>query len=330
MKVTSKVDAVDEWVCCEEIPLGYDNSLALQEKEVVLQDPAISVLRSYQACACGLFIIDTEMAFTRPVQDHYEVTGDSIMLGFYLDGDATADVTGFGNRKKFSPNTQYICYTPHFEAVYKMPPHRRHHYFLVILSREFYFRLMHQQSFLHKEFAAQVLQGQHTYLNSEPMEITAEMKWVIHDIRNCQRNPALKRLYIEAKVAELLVLQLEQWHNKLQPRQSVLRGDDQERIAEARAILEKNFVNPPNIQELARLVYLNEHKLKQGFKACCNHTVHGYVVWLRMQKAKQLLKQSQRSIGDIAYEVGYKNAAHFTAAFKKHFGFLPSEIKIRE
>lgn len=80
--------------------------------------------------------------------------------------------------------------------------------------------------------------------------------------------------------------------------------NDAQRIHEARAILEENFVNPPNIQELARLVYLNEHKLKQGFKACCNHTVHSYVVWLRMAKAKQLLRQSQRSIGDIAFEAG--------------------------
>ena len=46
MKVTSKVDAVEEWICCEELPQRCDRSRPLQEKEVVLQHPAISYLRS--------------------------------------------------------------------------------------------------------------------------------------------------------------------------------------------------------------------------------------------------------------------------------------------
>lgn len=329
MKVTSKVDAVEEWICCEELPQKCDTSCPLQEKEVVLQDPAVSFLRSYQICACGLFIIDTEMAFNQPVCDKFEVSDESIILGFYLEGDASAEISGLVQDSPYPPNMQYICYTPSFKAEFRMPPHKQHRYFLIILTREFYFRLLHQHSELHQEFATNVLQGRHTYLSKEPMEITAEMKFVMNDIRNTQRSGSLKRLFLEAKITELLMLQLEQWQKlQEQPRPTMLRGDDARRIAEARAILENNFVNPPNIQELARLVYLNEHKLKQGFKACCNHTVHGYVVWLRMEKAKQLLRQSQRSIGDVAFEVGYKNAAHFTAAFKKHYGFLPSEVKV--
>jgi len=327
MQVTSQLDVVDTWTCFEEIHSRYDPTVPLLEKEVKLEDAAIQYLRSSQLSAGGLFIIDTEMVFNEPAQDMFEVSGESITLAFYLTGHTTASDLHLEQHTLQRPNLQHISYTSHFKSEISMHAGTPYHYFLIVLSKDFYFRLVHQQSPLHEEFAARVLQGSHSRLSSEPMEITAEMKWVIHDIRNCQRSAPLKRLYIEAKIAELLVLQLEQWQQKLQPRHNMLRGDDEERIAAARAILENSFANPPTIQELARLVYLNEHKLKQGFKACCNHTVHGYVVWLRMQKARQLLKQPQRNIGDIAFEVGYKNSAHFTAAFKKHFGFLPSDIK---
>lgn len=325
MKVTSKIDAVDAFICHEKLDNAYDNSCVPHEKEVALQGPAIASLHSTQISAKGIFIIDTQMVFNQPVCDSFQVSGESIILGFYLEGDASAEVTGLLQPSVHPSNIHYICYTPSFKAEFRMPPHRLHRYFLVILSTAFYFRLLHQHSELHQEFAENVLQGRHTYLSNKPMDITPEMKWVLHDIRNSQRTGPLKRLYLEAKVMELLMLQLEQWQ-LLQGQQtpnSILRGD-----ADAKAILEENYHSPPTIQELARLVYLNETKLKQGFKACCSHTIHGYVVWLRMEKAKQLLQQSQLSIGDIAYQVGYKNSAHFTAAFKKHFGFLPSEIKV--
>ncbi|MCJ8163441.1 AraC family transcriptional regulator [Pontibacter sp. E15-1] len=327
MMITSKVDAVDAWICSADMPMGYDNSQPLQEKEVLLQGQAISSLRSFQVCGGGLFIINTKMTFTQQVQDHLKVTGESIMLAFCLEGDASATFQGFGKKSPCRPNAHHICYTPQLEAVYTLQPATRHHYFLVILSKEFYFRLLHRHNSPHQEFTAQLLQGRHTWLSSKPLHITAEMKWVIQDICNCQHSATLKRLYIEAKVAELLVLQLEQWQQWQQPRRPMLRGDDELRIAEAKAILEENFAKPPTIQELARLVCINEHNLKQGFKYCYNHTVHGYVVWLRMQQARHLLRQSQQRIGEIAYAVGYKKAAHFTAAFKKHYGFLPSEIK---
>ncbi|MFD3001478.1 helix-turn-helix domain-containing protein [Pontibacter toksunensis] len=330
MKITSKVNAVDAWICHEELAPAYDNCCLPQEKEVVLQDPAIAVLRSTQICASGLFIIDTQLAFNQPVCDKFEVSGESIIMGFYLEGEASSEITGLLKQSVNPANIHYICYTPAFKAEFRMPPHKLHRYFLVILSKEFYFRLLHQQSELHQDFAEHVLQGHHTYLSKEPLEITPEMKWVLNDIRNCQRKGPLKRLYLEAKVMELLMLQMEQWQQlqEQHPVNSMLRGNDAQRIAEARAILEESYHNPPTIQELARLVYLNETKLKQGFKASYSYTIHGYVVWLRMEKARQLLTQAQQSIGDVAYQVGYKNAAHFTAAFKKHFGFLPSEIKI--
>jgi len=55
--------------------------------------------------------------------------------------------------------------------------------------------------------------------------------------------------------------------------------------------------------------------------------VFGYLLEERMKLGKRLLLEGRTSIADVATEVGYKNATHFTAAFKRYFGYLPSDLK---
>lgn len=57
-------------------------------------------------------------------------------------------------------------------------------------------------------------------------------------------------------------------------------------------------------------------------------TVFGYLHGLCMNKAKILLLENKK-VTEVANEVGYKNAQHFTAAFKKHNGILPRMLKGR-
>jgi transcriptional regulator GlxA family with amidase domain len=46
---------------------------------------------------------------------------------------------------------------------------------------------------------------------------------------------------------------------------------------------------------------------------------------IRLQRAVQLLEKSKLSIANVAYEVGFNNAAYFAKVFKEEFGMLPSE-----
>lgn len=46
-----------------------------------------------------------------------------------------------------------------------------------------------------------------------------------------------------------------------------------------------------------------------------------------MTKAKDLLRGTQMPIYQIAEDVGYKNATHFSAAFKKYYGELPKQYR---
>jgi len=46
----------------------------------------------------------------------------------------------------------------------------------------------------------------------------------------------------------------------------------------------------------------------------------------RLNKAMELLQNSDKSINHIAYQVGFRDASYFTKIFKVHFGEVPSEI----
>ena len=46
---------------------------------------------------------------------------------------------------------------------------------------------------------------------------------------------------------------------------------------------------------------------------------------IRLKRSKQLLKESQKQIAEIAYEVGFSSPKRFTVNFKNEFGISPSD-----
>ncbi|WP_299701975.1 AraC family transcriptional regulator [uncultured Pontibacter sp.] len=327
MRLRSLIEGMEIPVCDISFGDGYTSGSELIEKEVSLHHPLMQYLHSKQLYTDGLCIVDTHMNFADTVRDLISVTGECIMMGFFFKGKALATINCLECLREYNNNLHYLRYTPTFEGVFEMPPFVDFNYYVILLSKDFYFRLLDPSNELHRDFAERVSQGIHTNLTDVNLEISPAMKQVIHEIRSTCRTGLIKRLYLEAKIMELLMLQLEQLQHSAQDRKSVLRGDDESRILQARAILEKDYCSPPSLTQLARLVGLNEFKLKQGFKECVGTTVHGYAVQLRMEKAKELLQDLQLPVGDIALQVGYKSPAYFTAAFKKHFGVLPSEAR---
>ncbi|MCZ8132611.1 MAG: AraC family transcriptional regulator [Steroidobacteraceae bacterium] len=142
---------------------------------------------------------------------------------------------------------------------------------------------------------------------------------------------ALRHNFVEAKCRELLALVLNEMSNaELNARLGQhISTRDRHRISEACDYLAAHFRAPPPIAVLARRVGMNQTKLKAAFRHVTGRTIYEYVQELRMRKASALLSSGDASIGEVAYAVGYAHPANFTAAFKKHFGFLPRALKPR-
>ena len=95
-------------------------------------------------------------------------------------------------------------------------------------------------------------------------------------------------------------------------------------IDDAVDILKAEWSDPPTIATLARRVGLNECYLKAGFRRRTGQSIGEFVRALRMENALELIESGQASILQAALAVGYSNPSHFSTAFKRHHGRLPS------
>lgn len=156
--------------------------------------------------------------------------------------------------------------------------------------------------------------------------ILPPMLQCINEISSSVFTGSLQQLYLETKATELFLLQIQALKNnpltitKLKP-------SDIECLHQARLYIEKNYHTPCTIIDLAKIVGINQTKLKSGFKELFGTTVFGYVKDLQMEKARQLLLDEKLYVSEVADQIGYKHPQHFAAAFKRKFGILPSELK---
>ncbi len=101
---------------------------------------------------------------------------------------------------------------------------------------------------------------------------------------------------------------------------------EREKIFAARDLLLAGTERPLTIKELARKVAMNECYLKKGFKALTGKTVHEFQHERRMSRAQELLREGNRSVSDVAAELGFLSISHFSTAFKKATGMKACEL----
>ena len=199
---------------------------------------------------------------------------------------------------------------------------------IIHLSKEYYVRLINQDSPIQQQFMDRITHKERGTLRDKNLAVTPAMRLIIKEIRGCNKLGAVKRIFLEAKVLDLLMMQTEQIEQEeSQASTCKLSSYEIMRLTEAKSILEENIASPPTISRLSKLVGINQSRLKRGFKDMFGTTLYRYVYQLRMYRAKSLLLGKDMSVSEAAYEVGYKNPQHFTTAFKKYYGIVPSELK---
>ena len=102
-----------------------------------------------------------------------------------------------------------------------------------------------------------------------------------------------------------------------------LSDQDFSKLHAARELLIARHTPPPSIALIAREIGLGTTKLKEGFRTLFGKSVFAYGQELRMNLARDLLKQPDQSIQRTASLVGYEYQHSFTVAFRRHFGLLP-------
>ena len=81
-----------------------------------------------------------------------------------------------------------------------------------------------------------------------------------------------------------------------------------------------------SLEHLASLANMSMYHFARTFKESVGIPPHKYITQSRIEKAKDLLKQSDKSISEIALDLGYR-INHFTQVFKRTAGCSPSQFR---
>ena len=81
------------------------------------------------------------------------------------------------------------------------------------------------------------------------------------------------------------------------------------------------------LAELAEIAGLSTHHFGQAFKASNGVPPHRYVIERRIHRAKELLIGTDRSIAEIAADVGFSSPSHLTFNFRKQTGITPTHYR---
>ena len=82
-----------------------------------------------------------------------------------------------------------------------------------------------------------------------------------------------------------------------------------------------------DINALARSMAMSRSQLYRRLHPLIRQAPAHYIQFVRLQKAKELLDNTNLSIGEIAFKIGFLSQSHFTRAFKALFGFNPSDLR---
>ncbi len=140
-----------------------------------------------------------------------------------------------------------------------------------------------------------------------------------------------KEVYYKAADTEanrLLHLMTEELMEIACPEKSVdYHGSIEDVIYNIHQYLTEHISERITIEELSRNFLINPTTLKQAFKNIYGNSIATHIKEHRMERAAQLLKESNRTIAEIAQSVGYESQSRFTTAFKDAYGILPKEYR---
>jgi transcriptional regulator GlxA family with amidase domain len=104
----------------------------------------------------------------------------------------------------------------------------------------------------------------------------------------------------------------------------------QPKLTEAVTLMEANLEEPLSTDEIAQLAGVSRRQLERLFKQYLGSLPSRYYLELRLQRARQLLLDTNHSIVQVGLMCGFSSGSHFSTAFGALFGNTPREERQRK
>lgn len=158
------------------------------------------------------------------------------------------------------------------------------------------------------------------------VQVVPEILTVLKQIRAFKPSKEIAQMYYESKVMELISLII-QWGKTQILFENHIPDFDRERIEAVIFYINQYYAQPISLDILSKIACMSHNKLSNLFKQIYGSTITEYVQSLRINKAKELLLNSDYKIGEIANTVGYKLHGSFSELFKRNTGLTPNEFR---
>ncbi|HXM05451.1 MAG TPA: AraC family transcriptional regulator [Chthoniobacterales bacterium] len=99
------------------------------------------------------------------------------------------------------------------------------------------------------------------------------------------------------------------------------------RLRKVRALMLARLADEFSLIRLAREADMSEFHFSRAFKRTTGLTPSQYFIDLRLEKARRLLRETNRSAIEVGLEVGYTSPSHFARIFRREVGISPSEYR---
>ena len=78
--------------------------------------------------------------------------------------------------------------------------------------------------------------------------------------------------------------------------------------------------------QLAEELSLSESQIYRKLKAITDRSTAVFIRSIRLQEAKRRIQTTEKTVSEIAYEVGFNDPSWFSRAFKEEYGKSPSDL----
>ena len=98
-------------------------------------------------------------------------------------------------------------------------------------------------------------------------------------------------------------------------------------VVEAQTWIDDHLAQPSTVAELAARLNVGVRTLERRFRAATGASPRSWWQMRRLRLAKELLEQTNLSVSDIAWRVGYADAGYFTRLFQREMLLTPTEYR---
>ena len=95
-----------------------------------------------------------------------------------------------------------------------------------------------------------------------------------------------------------------------------------------RDTLDRDYDQVLDIEALARLVHVSPDHLIRTFRAVFGETPHRYLQRRRVERSMFLLRETDRSVTDVCFDVGFSSLGTFSRTFREILGETPSQYRL--